>query len=110
MPNRTLLLASGPRAALTSQTMSGNALPTSQSQTAFGPASVNVNFDLGYDSMFTPDLAETVLHFDNDFAFDPTGFSECNSPRSPRYPRRLQGRSAQTRKWAMATSASTTAS
>ena len=59
--------------------MSGNALPTSQSQTALGAASVNVSFDLGYDSMmFTPYLTEAVVHFDNDFAFDPAVISECN--------------------------------
>jgi hypothetical protein len=72
------LFAAGASAAVTSQTMSGNALPTSQSQTELGAVSANVTFDLGYDSMFTPNLTEVVVHFDNDFAFDPAGISECN--------------------------------
>jgi hypothetical protein len=73
-----LLIVPAARAAVTSQTITGNASPTAQRQTVPGAASLNVTFDIGYDSMFTPNLNEAILHFDNDFSFDPSGFSECN--------------------------------
>jgi hypothetical protein len=59
-------------------TVSGNASPGSQSASTFGAVALNLGWSTIYDdSTFQPALKDAVLHLDNDFVFNTTGFAQC---------------------------------
>ena len=64
-------------AAITSQTITAAATPSTQDQTAFSGVSLSLTEDQTYTGGFQPVLTQIVYHLDNDFAFDTTGLPQC---------------------------------
>jgi hypothetical protein len=62
---------------VTSQSMSASGTPAAQSISANGGVNLDLSWSTGYDSTFEPALNRAVLHLDNDFGFDTTGFAQC---------------------------------
>jgi hypothetical protein len=58
--------------------MSGSLSPAPPDATIVG-TSLSFGFDAGYTGGFNPVPKQTVFHFDNDIAFDPTGLATCSS-------------------------------
>jgi hypothetical protein len=73
-------LPSAATASVTSFTTSGSLSPAPPDATITG-VSLSFGFDAGYTGGFSPVPKQTVFHFDNDIAFDPTGLATC-SPAS----------------------------
>jgi hypothetical protein len=69
-------MPSAASAAVSSLTMSGSLSPAPPDATIVG-TSVSFGFDAGYTGGFNPVTKQTVFHFDNDIAFDPTGLATC---------------------------------
>src|SRR5262245_58053209 len=71
-------------AAVSSQTIAGSASPSFHDYTAFGGASLRLDFDTAYPALpTTTTLSEAVIHLDDDFAFDTVGLAQCNPAALP---------------------------
>jgi hypothetical protein len=68
------------QSAIVAQSMFGTTAPYAQDVDAYGPASLRIVWDTTYNPSALPSpqtMSDANIHFDNDFAFDTTGLTQC---------------------------------